>query len=195
MIPPKLILVKHSLPVIDPEKPAHKWKLSPEGEKRCIPLAQQVAVYQPQLIFSSHEPKAIQTAGILAERLGLSSHLVDDLHEHERPEPGLLSPQDFEEKVKALFSNPITIAFGNESAAQAQARFHKAVINLIAQHPGKTILIVSHGTVISLFLQLVCQVEPFPLWKSLGLPSFIVLSMPDYQLETIVPSIISESSM
>ena len=40
MIPPKLILVKHSLPVIDPEKPAHQWKLSPEGKKRCIPLAQ-----------------------------------------------------------------------------------------------------------------------------------------------------------
>lgn len=193
MIPPKLILVKHSLPVIDPEKPAHQWKLSPEGEKRCIPLAQQVAVYQPQLIFSSHEPKAIQTAGILAEKIGLSSLVVDDLHEHERPKPGLLSPQDFEEKVKAMFSKPENISFGNESAAQAQARFHKAVTNLIAQHPEKTILVVSHGTVISLFMQIVCQVEPFPLWKSLDLPSFIVLSLPEYQLEKVVPSIKSDT--
>ena len=86
--------------------------------------------------------------------MGYHTHVVDDLHEHERPKPGLLSPQDFEEKVKSLFSNPENIAFGNESAAQAQARFHKAVTNLIAQHPGKTILMVSHGTVISLFLQI-----------------------------------------
>lgn len=195
MSQPKLILVKHSLPVIDPEKPAHQWKLSPEGEKRCIPLAEQVAAYRPQRIFSSREPKAVQTARILAGRLGQSYNPVDDLHEHERPGPGLLSPPDFEEKVKSLFSNPENIAFGKESAAQAQARFHKAEKNLIAQHPGKTILIVSHGTVISLFIQMVCQVEPFPLWKSLGLPSFIVLSLPAYLLEKVVPSITRETPL
>lgn len=189
MSQPKLILVKHALPVIDPEKPAHQWKLSPEGKKRCIPLAMQVSAYCPLRIFSSREPKAIQTARILAGRLGQSFNVVDDLHEHERPNPGLLSPQDFEEKVMSLFTNPENIAFGKESAAQARARFYKAVTNLISQHPGKTILVVSHGTVISLFIQMVCQVEPFPLWKSLGLPSYIVLSLPAYQLEKVIPSI------
>ncbi len=189
MSQPKLILVKHSLPIIDPELPASLWELSPEGRKRCLPVAQKVAIYQPQRIFSSHEPKAVQTAGILAEELGLQSHVGADLHEHKRLKPGLLSPQDFEEKVKALFSNPDNIVFGDESAAQAQARFHKAVTNLIAHHPEKNILVVTHGTVISLFLQLVCQVDPFPLWKSLKLPSFVVLSLPDYRLEQIIPSI------
>lgn len=192
MSQPKLILVKHSLPFINPELPPNKWKLSTEGEKRCILLAQQLSPYLPLKIFSSRELKAIQTAEILSHCLGLSSQVENGLHEHERPEPGLLSVDEFEERVKSLFASPESNIFGSETALQAQARFYESVMQLTTQHTGATILVVSHGTVISLFLQMVCQVEPFKLWKSLGLPSFIVLSLPDYRLEITVPSIISQ---
>lgn len=189
MSQPKLILVKHSLPIIDPELPASLWELSPEGKKRCIPLAQQVAMYQPQRIFSSHEPKAIQTARMVAQHLDLLSQVAEGLHEHERPKPGLLSSDEFEKQVKALFAHPEDRVFGMETANQAQARFYRAIMQLTYPQPQQTTVIISHGTVISLFLQLICQVEPFPLWKSLKLPSFVVLSFPDYRLEQIFPSI------
>ena len=37
---PKLILVKHSLPAIDPAAPAAEWRLAPEGLRRCERLAE-----------------------------------------------------------------------------------------------------------------------------------------------------------
>lgn len=190
----KLILVKHSLPEIIPELPASQWKLSAQGKTSCIPLARQLALYKPQTIVSSEEPKALQTASILAEELNLQAFIVADLHEQERPKPGLLSAKKFEEQVKALFANPEIVVLGSETAAQAQSRFHQAVMKLTTQHQDETILVISHGTVITLFLQMVCQVEPFPLWKSLGLPSYVVLNMPGFQLEKIVPTINSKTT-
>ncbi len=189
----KLILVKHSLPVIDLNLPPNRWILSQEGRNRCTRLAQQLAPYRPEEVFSSDEPKALRTAQIIADILGIAYQTVNDLHEHERPKPGLLSAGEFEQQVNALFTYPEQIVFGAESASQAQKRFHLAVMSMISRYQGKTILIVAHGTVISLFLQATCQLEPYPIWKSLGLPSFVVLSLPDFNLEKMITSIANDA--
>jgi broad specificity phosphatase PhoE len=47
------------------------------------------------------------------------------------------------------------------------------------------VAIVSHGTVISLFAQRRAQQEPFALWRRMGLPSFIVLDMPQGRVAEI----------
>ncbi len=35
----RLILVKHSLPVLEPAVPAREWRLGEEGRRRCAGLA------------------------------------------------------------------------------------------------------------------------------------------------------------
>ncbi len=71
-----LILVKHSLPSIVEDKPAREWNLSNEGRMRSQTLAEKLAPYQPEVIISSIEPKAVQTAEVVAHLLGLQMHVV-----------------------------------------------------------------------------------------------------------------------
>ncbi len=183
---PYLILVKHSLPEIDPGRPAAQWQLCEEGRKRCQPLAKALADYNPGRIFTSHEPKAIETGQIVAAQLGLTSFSADNLHEHRRLSAAFTGKPEFEANVARFFAEPEQLVFGEETASQATNRFTKAVQQLVDLYPQETLILVSHGTVISLFYQTVRGENPYPLWQKLGLPSFLAFSLPDYALTEIV---------
>jgi len=50
------------------------------------------------------------------------------------------------------------------------------------QYDMGNIAIVAHGTVTTLFVAQFNAIDPFPFWKQMGLPSFIVLEMPDFRM-------------
>ncbi len=186
---PHLILVKHSLPAIVPELPAHRWHLSEEGRRRCAVLADHLAVYQPAVIVSSHEPKAVETAHAVAQRLRLSVQSVAGLQEHDRNNVPWLSAEHFEAAMEEFFRQPDRLVMGNETADQAHGRFAAAVMGLVSQHPAHNLVIVAHGTVITLFVARVLGWEPFPLWKRLGLPSCVVLSHPSMAVQAVMANV------
>lgn len=182
-----LILIKHSLPEIVPSIPANQWHLSPTGRQRCEQLAAQLDVYSPEVFVTSNEPKAQETAQIVAKILGRSCTTALNLHEHDRSnEMYFPTKKQFEDRVALFFAHVHTLVFGQETAADAHARFASAMSTEIARHPGRTVAIVAHGTVITLFVARACGLQPFPLWKRLGLPSFVVLTLPNLHLKQIV---------
>ena len=172
-----LILVKHSLPKIVENTPAREWRLSEEGQIRAHQLAERLSCYQPEMIVSSIEPKAQETAEIIAEKYNLTIQIVEDLHEHDRSKTPYLSKAEFQASVRKFFENPDTLVFGNETANQCHVRFHRAVYSVLNYHANKTIVIVAHGTAISLFVSRLTGIPDLSLWNELGLPSFLVLDM------------------
>jgi broad specificity phosphatase PhoE len=186
---PTLILVKHSLPEIDPTRPANQWHLSEAGRLRCAALAERLAEYQIAVVVSSREPKAIETAHIVAARLNLPFETAPDLHEHDRSNMPHLNAEQFRKAAARLFDEPDRVVFGAESAVEAQRRFARAVSRVEAQRAGHNVAIISHGTVISLFVARHNTLDARELWHKLGLPSFIALSLPDMQLMEIVETI------
>jgi broad specificity phosphatase PhoE len=182
---PNLILIKHSLPEIIPDRPAREWQLSDEGRHRCESLAEAVARYQPQAVVTSLEPKAAETGQILAAALHLPVASAPNLHEHERQNTPFLSPEMFEASILAFFAEPSQRVSGTESANESHDRFAQAIWEVVAAHPQQNIAIVAHGTVISLFVSRLTNADPFLLWKRLGLPSFVVISLPEKQLITV----------
>lgn len=68
---------------------------------------------------------------------------------------------------------------GKEIADQAYDRFSQAVSDVLKSYPSHDLAIVSHGTVISLFVSRRCGIPPFEFWQRLGLPSYVVLSLPE----------------
>ncbi len=185
----KLILVKHALPQVDRSVPAGRWRLSEEGRRRCRPLANRLAAYQPALIASSVEPKAVETAETVADQLGTPFETAEGLHEHDRSNVSFLSRQEFERAVAHFFEQPEELVFGRETASQAHQRFKKAVERVTAKCPAGNIVIVAHGTVITLFVADCTGTAPFPFWQRLGLPSLVVLSFPDLELIETVESV------
>lgn len=181
-----LILVKHSLPVLEPDVPSREWRLGDVGRARCLPLAEQLAAYRPAFIGASAEPKATETARIVADLLSIPVSVWVGIHENDRTALGWLGRDELEVRIARFFAEPDTLVMGNETANQTHARFSAAVQEVCDEHPADTIVIVAHGTVITLFISRLVGVEPFPLWQRLGLPSFIALSLPENTIQTVV---------
>lgn len=178
-----LILVKHSLPEIQEDLPAREWHLSDEGKLRAARLAERLMSYQPEVVISSTEHKAIETAGIIAANFEMENRVVADLHEHDRSTTPYLSKPDFERSVQEFFSTPDALVFGSETANEAYNRFAQAIQSVLESHQNQTVVIVAHGTVISLFVSRLTGLADFPLWKELALPSFVVI---DRQSNTLL---------
>jgi broad specificity phosphatase PhoE len=111
------------------------------------------------------------------------------LHEHDRSLVGWLARGEFEAAIARLFERPGGLVLGSETADQAHARFVGAVAGVIERYPEETVAVVAHGTVIALFVARAAGLEPFGLWKRLGLPSFVVLSRPTLELLAIVEEV------
>ena len=187
-----LVLVKHAMPQVDVETPAHQWRLHPEGEAAAGVLAERLvrARYTPEKIVASLEPKATQTGSIMAERLRLPFSTADGLHEHDRRAAGFLERKVFEARMRDLFAHPDQLVFGSESASAALTRFSAAVDRVISEDTGDgDIVIVTHGTVMSLFVAKRSHVDATSLWTTLGLPSYIALELPNFRIIEVVATI------
>lgn len=178
----KLILIRHSLPEIIPGMPANRWPLSDEGKRRCALLAERLRPWRPDRVVSSVEPKAAETGRLVAERLGLTFKTAEGLHEHERSRAAFSDRDTFQMHIAALFAHPDEYVFGDESAAQAFARFSRAVDAVLDAHPTETIAMVTHGTVMTAFVAHAARLEPFSFWKGLSMPALTVLELPGPRL-------------
>jgi broad specificity phosphatase PhoE len=181
-----LVLVRHAFPAIDPGQPAHQWPLSDEGRRRCRPLAQQLAVYNPQQVLTSTEVKAVETGSLVAQFLGLPCSALKDLHEHERLGVPYVGQAAFEAQIAEFFANPDRLVFGQETARQAYQRYAQAIDRALRQYAGQNLVLVSHGTVMTLWLAQAVGLDPFPFWKRLGLPGFVVLLRPGHSIVSVV---------
>ncbi len=185
-----IILVKHSLPEISPIILAKEWRLSKSGQVRCKALAENLKSYLPDVFVSSVEPKAIETAQVTASFLHKPFSTFEGLHEHDRTGVGFLDKEQFEAKVYDFFVHPDRLVLGKETANQAVERFSKALTSVEVEHPDKNIVVVAHGTVITLFVAKFNDLKAYSFWKKLDLPSFVVLSLPHHKLVKTVEGVV-----
>ena len=185
-----LVLVKHSVPEIVKELPAAQWELSAEGKARCSTLAELLRGYAPDIVVSSVEPKASETGRLVAAALEVPFRTNIGLHEHDRSGvPYYEAADEFEAEVRRLMERPDTLVMGAETADEARERLTSALNGIVAELKDESIAVVSHGTVIALFVAQAVGIEPFPLWKRLGSPSFVVLSLPKFELQEVVETV------
>jgi broad specificity phosphatase PhoE len=142
-----LYLVRHARSQMMGDAPA-RWPLSNHGRRQAGVLARQGLWREVEFIFSSPEPKALQTAEPAARRWRIPLEIVDCLHELRRPR---LVP-DYRKVVARLLADRQASIAGMESAAQAAERITRCLEALVAAHPEQTLAAVSHGLVLTLFL-------------------------------------------
>jgi broad specificity phosphatase PhoE len=121
--------------------------------------------------------------------LELQTQVIDGLQEHDRHGVPHMRSGEFISMIELLFRKPHECVLGNESANEALERF-EAAIGAITSKAKETVAVVTHGTVLALFL---AQHNPdrrgFELWRQLGLPSFAVVSTSDFQIEELVEKV------
>ena len=180
-----LYLVRHANPQVDVTVPATQWQLSATGIDRTHQLANQLVTAGIQAVISSPEPKAIQTAQILAEQFGLAVQVEAGIHEHERPwtPDSFTSGAEFQSRVQQFFLQPGKLVFGAESADQCFERFERALQQILKQQRNRTLAIVSHGTVLSLLLSRYNTLDAYAFWQTLGMPECIQVNIPGFAIK------------
>ena len=174
-----IILVRHSLPEIDPNESPDQWGLTAEGRARCIPLARRLAEHRPLVVVTSRELKAAQTGELVAGQLGIPCLAADGLHEHCRLGGVWLDAGEFRARIETFFARPDQLVFGLETAQQALDRFSAALGTVMADRPEAVVTVISHGTVMALYYGAITGQNPFDFWGHLGIPGFYTVLWPD----------------
>lgn len=185
----ELILVKHAPPEVVPGVPPERWVLSEKGRALCVPLADKLAAHEPAAVVSSEEPKAAEPAQLVAERLGVPWRTAPGLQEHDRSNVPHLPSREFISMVELFFRHSAELVLGRETADAARERFEAAVRQVVADQPAGNVAVVSHGTVIALWLAGRQRRTAFDVWRAMGLPSYAVLTLPALELKESVDRI------
>ena len=184
----QVLLIRHATSQPDPNLPAKEWGLTDSGFKEAVNLARylQNADMRPAKIWSSTEKKGVETAQTIAQVLGIRYETNPKLNEHgEGSVPYIKERALFLEQVSALFESPSKTIMGNESAAAAANRLRHALKRTVRYDPAPSIGFVSHGRIITAFLQTYCNIDPFPFWQTLTMPAIIAVEWPTLTLQKV----------
>ena len=166
--------MRHAEPAINRGLPASRWPLSADGRASCQPLAEALSGYAPAHVASSREPKAMETARLVAAALEIEWTAHDGLEEHHRESVPFLG--NFRTRVADFFARPDQRVLGEESAAECLERFSAAVDAVLAGWSWRRpAIIVTHGTTMSLLAARRTGREPMAIWDSLRLPCLLLL--------------------
>ena len=106
------------------------------------------------------------------------------LREHDRRGAPYFGDEGaFQATMARFFAAPEELVFGCETAAQARARFTAAVSRIIAQSaPDRDMMVVTHGTVMALYLASATRADAYAIWRAQALPCYAALALPELRL-------------
>lgn len=146
----KIIFLRHANTQKNPNLNAALWELSEEGKKQTEEIASLSIMNKVDVIYISREKKTALTVESLARKLGKEAIPVSFFNEVKRGDK-FLTKEEFEaEKVKQLKDLDYH-AFDGESGKEALTRFKQGIDQILKENIGKTILVVTHGTVLNIY--------------------------------------------
>ncbi|MCL8026634.1 histidine phosphatase family protein [Nocardioides bruguierae] len=169
-----LVLVRHGRPLVDPAAPAASWELDPAGFDDVWSLRARVAgaVSGDAFWGCSPERKAVETAQLLTDGdVGVLPSLVE--------QRGRTWVEDLPTVVAAALAAPEQAVLpGWEPVAALTERVLGTVEALRAEHPGRDLVLVGHGTAWTV-LEAALTGQPATLarWGGWAMPDLRVLAL------------------
>lgn len=147
----RLVLVRHAVteqtgPMLSGRTPG--IDLSDAGREQAEAVAQRLAALPVAVVFASPIERTMQTARAIAARHGLDVSMLPGLIEADYGEwtGGMLAELAKTDLWKVVQRTPSRARFpGGETLAGMQARIVAALDDLVAEHRGELIVVVSHA--------------------------------------------------
>jgi probable phosphoglycerate mutase len=120
--------------------------LTPLGRQQAEAVAERLAVEGPVVVYSSTEVRAIETAAVIAERLGVGVTQDCGLCTwHTPPEADGLAAGEFQRRF-GIAGGGVFRPFetGNEAWAELVLRVSRTLLDLVARHRDETVIAVGH---------------------------------------------------
>lgn len=143
--------LRHGKTKVDKDLPVSKWVLSEIGEDNSRKLAEGSDFDNIDLIFSSTEHKAFQTAEPIADKLNKEIIQLGGIAELNRDEGGHMEVEDYEENVRICLLHLNESVKKWEPAVNALERFTKQIELLDEKYENKNILVVGHAYTINMY--------------------------------------------
>ncbi len=123
-------------------------QLNESGREQAQELADRLARERITVVYASPLARALETAEIVADRLGLDVETVEGLREVDVGSWSGLTRAEIEERFPEGFRRWLEFDHGwdgGESYEELGVRVLAALRKLAARHPGERVLVVSHG--------------------------------------------------
>ena len=168
MVATRVFMVRHGATVLS----AEDWfagvtnvELSDQGREQTRRLAERLSREKIGAAWASPLGRTIETAQILAAPHHLQVQTCDGFREISHGHWEGMTRREVEEKFPGEMAewekDPYTFApAGGESGLAVTARALPALINLVREHPGENILVVSHKATIRLLLSSLLGFDP-----------------------------------
>ncbi len=168
-----IYLIRHAESAPDYDIDESDWPLSTLGQRQAQRLAGLTARLSLDAVYTSPYRRSVATVRPIASTHGLDVTVVDDLREKKLTEGYL---DDFMVHVKRSFANLDYRLPGGESSNEARKRGLEALDEIIDRHDrGDSVVIGSHGNLITLILSAFDDAVGFEHWRSMGNPDVFVL--------------------
>jgi broad specificity phosphatase PhoE len=164
----RVFMVRHGATVLSAEDRfagVTDVELSEEGREQARRLADRLSGEKIAAVYASPLGRTIETARILAAPHDLQVQTCDGFREISHGHWEGMKRREVEEKFPEEMAewekDPYTFApEGGESGLAVTARALPALIDLVREHPGENILIVSHKATIRLLLSSLLGFDP-----------------------------------
>lgn len=123
--------------------------LTLHGMQQAQDLVPGILALNPVALYSSPYLRAIQTLEPTSERLGLPIIALEDFREHKMCSKPI---DNWREVLRASWDDLDWIYQDGESMRSTLSRGMALVQSLLQRHPGETIALAGHGTIVSLIL-------------------------------------------
>lgn len=162
------LFLRHAETIKDPNKHPKDWDLTTDSLEQVHKYISEGKFRDVTKIYASTEPKAVATGKPISQDLNLSINEMEEFVEVKR-EKTFLSDEEFLAQKKRELENLEKIENGVESGRSALERFLRGIEILESEFTGETILIITHGTVLSIYFadMLGKQNEIFERWQNL----------------------------
>jgi broad specificity phosphatase PhoE len=171
-----LILIRHSKSLINPNIPINTWGLSDEGISLAKGLNNLSQLKNLDVIYSSLQPKALETAIIATKDFGVPIKTDDRLTESTAFTNKFVSPEQLERNAAEYYSDKKLSINHGESFEETLERFNESVMEILKIEGGKeNVGIVSHGNVLASFASQYSDKTPLEIEKIMEQPDVAVL--------------------
>ena len=164
----KLIMVRHAN--VEYTSDDTERALSKKGEEQKYDVFKILKNKEVDVIYSSPLTRAIETIKPYAEYKNMKIHIVEELRERKVSDHFI---EDFESyAIKQWEDFDYKLPYG-ESLRQVQERGIKTIEEIVKANNGKTIVIGTHGTFLSVLLNHYEKTCDYKFWKNLQSPAII----------------------
>jgi len=181
-----ITLIRHSISLVSSRAPITLWGLTDEGIKQAQALVDDPDISSLDVLYSSLQTKALETALILAKPNAIPIRTHPGIREITSFTNKYYDRDEYERLENDFYAEEIERIADGETATEALNRFKAAIDEFRNLSMGMNrIGIVSHGNILSFYTASLMNLQPYEVQGSIGMPDIAVL---DYESGVITRS-------